>query len=141
MPFKVLPPGNELESHAIVDHGEAARRQRHALAVDPGHVIAGTDGPDDPAVADAQCLLALGQLGSAEDEAARQAGMMGAQYYLGRLDGRAVADLEGLLRRAAAAMKAEELGPTLQRCGALMQERGQALQAIGDRMIKDGAAQ
>ena len=97
--------------------------------------------PDDPAMADAQCLLALGQLGSAEDEAARQAGMMGAQYYLGRLDGRAVADLEGLLRRAAAAMKAEELGPTLQRCGALMQERGQALQTIGDRMTKDGAAQ
>src|SRR3546814_18773616 len=35
------PPRDELEAQAIIHHGEPARRQREALTVDPGHIIAG----------------------------------------------------------------------------------------------------
>lgn len=34
------PPGDERETHAIVDHGEPARGKRDALAVDAGYGIA-----------------------------------------------------------------------------------------------------
>ncbi len=34
------PPGHELESHPIIDHGEAARGQGDALAIDAGDVLA-----------------------------------------------------------------------------------------------------
>ena len=90
--------------------------------------------PDDVAMQDAQCLLALGHLGSSDDESTRQAGQIGSQYFFGRLDGRSVPDLEALLNEAAATMKVEDLEGTLQRCAALLQKRGQALQAIGERM-------
>jgi hypothetical protein len=90
--------------------------------------------PADPVLEDAQCLLALGQLASVEDEEARQAGQMGSQYFFGRLDGRAVGDLEALLKRAAETITPETLEPTLQRCAAVMHDRGQALQTIGERM-------
>lgn len=98
-------------------------------------------GPEDAALEDARCLLAIGQLTGAEDETVQQAGQLGSQYYFGRLDGRAVADLEALLKKAAATMKPEELDSTIQKCGATMQARGQALQAIGERMTAEAAAQ
>ena len=34
------PPGHELEAQPIVDHGEAAGGQRHALAIDAGDMLA-----------------------------------------------------------------------------------------------------
>ena len=40
MPLEVLPPGHELETRSVIDHGEATRGQRNALAVDAGNVIA-----------------------------------------------------------------------------------------------------
>ena len=40
MPLEVLPPGHELETYSVIDHGEATRGQRNALAVDAGNVIA-----------------------------------------------------------------------------------------------------
>ena len=97
--------------------------------------------PDEAALEDARCLLAIGQLTGAEDETIQQAGQLGAQYYFGRLDGRGVPDLEALLNEAAATMKPEEMDSTIRRCGAVMQERGQALQAIGERMTAEAASQ
>ena len=38
--FQRLPPGHELEPHAIVDHGEAAGRECDPLAVDTRDVLA-----------------------------------------------------------------------------------------------------
>ncbi|PWG02887.1 hypothetical protein [Sphingosinicella humi] len=90
--------------------------------------------PDEAALDDARCLIAIGQLTAAEDKTVQQAGQLGAQYYFGRLDGRGVSDLEALLTQAAETMKPEELDSTIQRCGAVLQERGLALQAIGERM-------
>lgn len=97
--------------------------------------------PNEAALDDARCLLVLGQLGASQDETAQRAGQLGSQYYFGRLDGREVSDLEALLNEAAATMKPEDLDSTLQRCGAVLQERDLALQAIGERMISDAGAQ
>ena len=95
--------------------------------------------PDD--FGDAQCLIAYGQLGSSEDAATRTAGLIGAQYYLGRLDGRgAASDLRGLLKQAGEAMKPADLKPTLDRCGARLQQRTQALQAVGQALAKEAPA-
>ncbi|HEX8257374.1 MAG TPA: hypothetical protein VF589_07055 [Allosphingosinicella sp.] len=96
---------------------------------------------EDPNLADAECLVVLGQLGASEDAATRNAGMIGAQYYLGRLDGRAPAgDLRALLKRAAETLKPADLQPILTRCGTVLQQRGQALQAIGQALAKEAPA-
>lgn len=42
-------PGHELKSHAIVDHREAARRERQALTVGAGDVIAAGGADVSPA--------------------------------------------------------------------------------------------
>jgi hypothetical protein len=34
------PPGHELEAETIIDHGEPPRRERDALAIDAGDVLA-----------------------------------------------------------------------------------------------------
>jgi hypothetical protein len=34
------PPGHKLETETIIDHGEPTRRQRDALAIDAGDVLA-----------------------------------------------------------------------------------------------------
>lgn len=104
-------------------------------------LLAAATSPNDAALEDARCLIAIGQLTAAEDETVQQAGQLGSQYYFGRLDGRGVPDLEALLTEAAATMKPEELESTIQRCGAVIQERGLALQAIGERMTTQAAAQ
>ena len=37
---KRRPPGHKLETETIIDHGEPTRRQRDALAIDSGDVLA-----------------------------------------------------------------------------------------------------
>ncbi|HEX9931244.1 MAG TPA: hypothetical protein VGB08_00195 [Allosphingosinicella sp.] len=90
---------------------------------------------------DAQCLVAYGQLGASEDAATRTAGMIGAQFYLGRLDGRgAASDLRGLLKEAGEAMKPADPKPALERCGTRLQQRTQALQAVGQALAREAPA-
>lgn len=85
--------------------------------------------------ADAQCLVALGQLGGVEDAKAQAATISAVHYYLGRIDGRAPgADLAKLLKDAAGAMKPDEVRATLDRCGAEMKRREQALQRAGQSL-------
>jgi len=38
--LKRWPPGHELKPHPIIDHGEPARSERDALAIDAGNVLA-----------------------------------------------------------------------------------------------------
>ena len=38
--FEGRRPGHELESEAVIDHGEAARREREALPVGARHILA-----------------------------------------------------------------------------------------------------
>src|SRR5580692_561724 len=37
--FECRPPRHQLEAESVVDHGEAARRKRHALAIDAGDML------------------------------------------------------------------------------------------------------
>ena len=114
---------------------------RIALAAFAAPLLIAAAPADNAALADAQCLVAFGQLGASEDAATRQAGMIGANYFLGRLDGRAAnADLRALLKQAGEAMKAADLKPALTRCGTLLQQRGEALQAIGRSLSAETAA-
>jgi hypothetical protein len=73
----------------------------------PMFLLVAATNPDEAALEDARCLLAIGQLIGSEDQAVQLAGQLGSQYYFGRLDGRNVADLEGLLKQASTTMKAE----------------------------------
>lgn len=95
-------------------------------------------GVDEANFTDAQCLLAMGRIAASDHPATRSAALTAVQYFLGRIDGRSPAvDLAALLKKAAETMKPEDLQPTLQRCGPLFQQRGQALEAIGQSLAKE----
>lgn len=90
---------------------------------------------DQANLADAQCIVALGQLVSSENREAQEAAKMAVPYYMGRLDGRGSdPQLLALFTKTAEAMKEADLQPTLQRCAALLQQRGQEFQAMGQKM-------
>lgn len=56
-------------------------------------------------------------------------------YYFGRVDAQlSAAELERRLDAEAKALEGQPLGPVLERCGAFMETRGEALQEIGARL-------
>jgi hypothetical protein len=89
--------------------------------------------------ADVRCLLAIGLLGANPDPAIKMSGMIGTQYYFGRIDARVdTIDLEKVLATEVATLTDAEIPSLLKSCGARMKSRGELLSAIGNRM-KDSA--
>ena len=88
---------------------------------------------------DARCLIVSSALTDSDDAEVRTAGLIAAQYYLGRIDGRSPGvDLEALLIREAERLPPADQQALLTSCGAVLEQRGKALEAIGDRMTKMG---
>ncbi|HMI39914.1 MAG TPA: hypothetical protein VK485_01630 [Sphingomicrobium sp.] len=94
--------------------------------------------PVDPETSkDLRCFLAMSATAQSEDKAASLAATIGGQYFLGRVDGRSPdLDLESAIVAEASSMTDASLKSLLQSCGQLMQERGRAVQGIGERMQK-----
>lgn len=110
-----------------------------AFALGAGPALAQPAAAPDPLTSDLRCLaVSLALMGSAQDERGRNAASVGFYYFLGRVDGRAAntdlaARIEGELRFISTNMAAEG-----QRCGRIIQARGQALTEIGRRMREQG---
>jgi hypothetical protein len=84
---------------------------------------------------DVRCMVVLGQLAGSGDESMRAAASTASQYYFGRIDGR-VPDtaLEEAIWRETRGLVAGERERIVQACAAHMQQRGQRLVEIGNRI-------
>jgi hypothetical protein len=88
---------------------------------------------------DVSCLVVSLTLISSQDETTRENGLKAFLYWLGRVDGAApTLDLETRIAEMAQAMTREDTSAELMRCGSVMVERGQEVQAIGGRLAERG---
>jgi hypothetical protein len=95
--------------------------------------------PEEELRKDVRCFVAVGMLGQQKDENVRSAAMLAAQYFLGRIDGRApAADLEDLVAREAPTLTEAETGQLLRQCGALMEKRGKDVVGVGEKLKARG---
>jgi hypothetical protein len=95
-------------------------------------LIAAAPPTDAETTKDVRCLVAVSSLAGSEDAAAKYAAVVGAQYFLGRIDGRRPDfDLEAAIKAEASQMTDAEIRTLLVSCGGLIKSRGEALEAIG----------
>src|SRR5689334_22708996 len=88
----------------------------------------------DATRSDVRCFIVVSSLADSNDDAAKTAGMMGTEYYLGRIDGRSPGlDLEAAVARELP-ISATHNANLLRSCGALMQKRGSEVEAVGRRL-------
>jgi hypothetical protein len=101
--------------------------------------LVGAAGPADEATRqDIRCFIVVAQLSKSDDPAIRDAGRIGSQYFLGRIDGRApTLDLESAVVAEAASAGTDQRA-LLASCGALMKKRGEEVEAIGARLTARG---
>ena len=97
---------------------------------------AGTAAAGQDVGRDVRCLLVSNAFSAgAKDPKARQIAMVAGFFYLGRLDGKLTdAQLETRIRTEQKTITNANAPATMQQCGQYMQQRGQALQAIGRRL-------
>jgi hypothetical protein len=90
----------------------------------------------DPAPApDLRCLAVASVLASNSDPNVKNAGVMAALYYLGKLDGRDPGlDLETRLRQEVTQLSPQEIQSETLRCGAELAARGKTMNEIGLRL-------
>ena len=94
---------------------------------------------DSETVNDVRCFLAMSSIVGSEDKTAGMAAMIGAQYFLGRIDGRSpTLDLEAAFTAETSRLTEPVVKSLLVSCGELMKSRGQAVQMIGKRMEAKG---
>jgi|GEM_PF-6206030 len=88
--------------------------------------------------ADARCLVATSAaVQHASDAQVRRASMAGMLFFLGRLEARLpAAEVERLFSEQAAARRRLDLAAELKACRGYLTERGRALEAMGDRLVK-----
>jgi hypothetical protein len=93
---------------------------------------------DEETRRDVRCFILIAQLSTSDDPETRDAGRIGSQYFLGRIDGRAPGlDLEAAVAAEAPAALAGQK-TLLPRCGELMKKRGDEVEAIGNRLTARG---
>ena len=89
---------------------------------------------------DVRCFLAVSSFANDPDSKIAMSAIMGAQYYLGRIDGRAPKlDLEAVLIAETLAFRPADMPALLLSCGQTMTERGKAVTQIGKRLQEIGA--
>jgi hypothetical protein len=90
---------------------------------------------DTEATTELRCILLSGNMASAPDPQARQAGMMMAFYFLGRLDKKfSAAELQKRLLAEAAGIDAEKLRAAATTCGEQLKTRGAFLEDLGSKL-------
>ena len=98
--------------------------------------VAGPASAESPETTeDLRCLVAVAAAAGASDQMTATMVAPGFMYFMGRIEGReGEFDLETALRREAATTTAGRIQADALRCGKIMVEKGQALQAIGKSM-------
>lgn len=87
---------------------------------------------------DVRCFIVLSAVAGGDAEAA-DAAMIGAQYFLGRLDGRVPGlDLEAAIAIEAPLLSESDFPGLLQSCGKTMEQRGRQVIEIGKRLEARG---
>ena len=110
------------------------------LAVLAPFAVAAAPPVDGSTRDDVRCLVAVVSLTASEDTEVKLAGLLGSQYFLGRIDGRDPdLDIEAAIRQEQSHLDEAEISSLLRSCGQLMQDRGEALEAIGNRLDQDQA--
>ena len=98
-------------------------------------VIAAAPPIDAETTKDIRCLVAVSSLAGSDDATVKLAATVGAQYFLGRIDGRRPdLNLETAIIAEASHLTEADIRSLLVSCGGLIKSRGAALQAIGKRM-------
>ena len=84
---------------------------------------------------DVRCMVVLGQLAQSGEESMRAAASTASQYYFGRIDGRVPdAELEEAIWRETRGLRVDERQQIVQACATHMQQRGQRLVEVGNRI-------
>lgn len=93
----------------------------------------------DETVGDLRCMVVAMRMSESENPVMRASGSSAMMYFLGRLDGHAPnANLEQGLADAVTTMTAEDFAAEGRRCGQIMIDRGKALTAAGEGLIRRG---
>lgn len=82
---------------------------------------------------DRRCYALMARLAREEDPQVRSAALVGAQYFIGRIDAAA-----GGGAREEAEDAAPEIGTLLRRCADLMSAGGRDFRALGDNLARRG---
>ena len=93
--------------------------------------------PKAPDAKDLQCLVTTFIMADSKEDQIKQAGALGAFYYLGKIEGRSPgADLDKPIIELAGKLTAEDIKAYGERCGAELKAEGQSVQALGERLQK-----
>jgi hypothetical protein len=88
---------------------------------------------------DLRCAIVFMEMSSSQDVKMNTAGIIGAMYWVGRLDGRAPnLDLESRIKSEIPNMNPDVMQAERQRCGAEMQVRGKVLTEVGRDLVQQG---
>jgi hypothetical protein len=90
--------------------------------------------PDSETKEDVRCFVAFSLLSSDADEEVVEGGVMAAQYFLGRLDGRTPGlDLEAAVTQAGEGMDEAAHAALLESCGKTFQDRNNEVAKMGEQ--------
>jgi hypothetical protein len=104
--------------------------------------LAQAEQPPDPLTFDLRCMIVAASLRESQDANTRAAASGASLFFFGRVDSRLTeAELERRLTEESAAVLAGNRAEIMRACGAFMQVRGQAMIAIGQRMMARGRSQ
>src|SRR4051812_35429325 len=107
-------------------------RRRYALALALALPLIVAAAPRPETREDVRCFLAASSMMSSDKPELKMFGSMAAQYFLGRIDGREPGvDIEAITVEEGPSMTQADVSALLRSCGALMQKRGNEIQAIG----------
>jgi hypothetical protein len=88
-----------------------------------------------------RCVLLSGRLAGAKEPQTRQAGMMMAYYFIGRLDKKFTsADLQKKLLAESQALDEEKMKAAFKVCGEQLSSRGAFLEDLGKKLSGEEAA-
>lgn len=88
---------------------------------------------------DLRCVMVGMRMESSDNTTLRAASLIATMYYLGRLDGRTPKlDLESRIEDEIVHMQPEDYKAAALRCGKELQERGDAITELGNRLIEHG---
>jgi hypothetical protein len=94
---------------------------------------------DAETIADLRCLIIGFKFAGSPTESLKQAGLIETLYYLGRIDARNPnIDLENQVANVLAKMTESDVKAESRRCGAVLSQRGEALQQLGKNIISRG---
>jgi hypothetical protein len=96
----------------------------------------------DPTSADMRCFIAMAAAADTADAQSKTAMMAGVIYYLGKLDGRTPSlDLAARAAKEGKAMTDKDFNEEAVSCAAALLARGQAVQAVGQRLQQEQSTQ